>query len=86
MTHKGDKCYTCSREEMIDALRSGGVLRWWKFGPMIYNNGRELHPRRDTVIRLINDKTLAESADANETQRQCGESTYRLRELAGEER
>lgn len=89
MTHKGESCYSVTRAELLDAMRGGAVLWWWKFGPMVgvpMTAGttwpvNELHPRRDTVMRLIERGVLVKSHDANEVQRQCGMATYRLAAL-----
>jgi hypothetical protein len=83
MTHKGDDCYSVTRDELLEALGAGAYLTWWKFGPMAYDKRgghpwKELHPRRDTVLKLIRDGVLIPSDDANSVQRECGMQTYRL--------
>ena len=78
MKEKGDGCYSCTREELLTAMRDGVVLRWWHCGPYLRHRDRELHPRRDTVNRLLQGGVIVESDDANQVQRECGLGTYRL--------
>ncbi len=72
MKPKGDGCWTCTRAELLEALRAGAVLRNGKFGPHMFigerPNHKELHPRRDTCRRLLGEGMIAESDDANAVQ------------------
>lgn len=80
MKHKGEDCWSVSREELLAHMRAGAVLWWSKYGPHYRDpaSRRECHPRRDTVRKLLDAGTLVESPDANEVQRRCGMYTYRL--------
>ena len=86
MKDKGDNCWSINREELMAVLRAGGVLWWWKGGPMVSDCRAqthprpELHPRRDTVRRLIDEGVLVESPHANKVQRECGATTFVLRQ------
>ncbi len=80
MKSEGGGCYSVTRQELLDVMRREGSFLWWgKFGPHLSDSKRrELHPRRDTVTKLLRDRILVPSDDANKTQRECGMSTYRL--------
>ncbi len=79
MKEKDDGCYSCTRGELLAAMRDGAVLWWGKFGPHLRDGERrELHPRRDTVHRLLQGGVIVETDDANQVQRECGMGTYRL--------
>ena len=79
MKRKGEGCYSITRAELLTLLRAGHVLWCGKYGPSISDpERRECHPRRDTVLRLIEDGTIVVSDVANATQRNCGMKTYRL--------
>jgi len=81
-TPKGDECLGICRADLIDQMKRGAVLWWTKFGPTLYDleSHVELQPRRDTCLKLIADKSIIRSEDANEVQRQCGMATWRWRQ------
>ena len=79
MRPKGDGCYSVTKAELLTAMRAGAVLWWGKFGPYLRDEkGRQLHPRRDTLRRLIASGVLEWSGEENATQRACGMATLRL--------
>lgn len=91
MKEKDNGCFTCTRAELLEALEAGMIVRWWKCGPMVYDKRgggawKELHPRRDTVLRLITDGIIVPAGEENDVQRECGLSTYRLAAKAPNER
>lgn len=79
MLPKGDGCFSVTREELLVAMRAGAVLWTSSYGPSLHDaSGSELHPRRDTVRRLISDGVIVESSVANQVQRSCGMRTYSI--------
>jgi hypothetical protein len=78
MQHKGENCYSVTKAELLAALRRGNVLWISKFGPHVFDAGKQLHPRRDTINRMIAAGELVESPVANATQRSAGINTWGL--------
>ena len=79
--------YTCTRAELIEEMRRGSVLWWNESGPHInhpraplhgrHRDSLEMHPRSDTVKKMLAEGVIVESSDANDVQRRCGMYTYR---------
>lgn len=79
MTDKGEGCYSCTRGELLAAMKVPDAFLWGsKHGPWMQTPRGELHPRRDTVRKLIRDGELVQLPYFNETQRQCGMARYGL--------
>lgn len=74
MTPKGENCFTCTRAELLAAMKAGSTLHRSKFGYFLHlpwndaeRCSRELHPRESTVRKLKREGVIECFDDGHES-------------------